>query len=67
MDGGVNGSILRSDMYAEGPSNGVRNLLLSLSIGNRSCGREIGESERRVSGNEHIRHADVKMKMLYVK
>lgn len=63
---GTNGSLLRSDMYAGGPSKGIRNLF-SLSIASSSCGREIGESDRRFKGNEHIRHADVRIKMLYVK
>lgn len=67
MDAGVKGSLLRSDMYGGGPSNGVKNRSLPLLITNKSWGREMGESDRRFNGNEQIRHADVRTKMPYAK
>ena len=67
MGGGTNGSLLRSDMYAGGPSNGVKNLSFPSRIVSKSSGREIGESDRRFNGKEHIRQADVRIKMLYVR
>ena len=38
IDAGANGSLRRRDIYAGGPSSGVKNLLLSSPIATRSCG-----------------------------
>jgi len=69
IGGMVNGSGLSSDIYAGGPSTGSKNFPESIvsSIAGSSSGRDFGESDRRLSGNEHIRHAEVRIKMLYVR
>lgn len=65
---GSNGSELSKEMYAGGPGSNVRYLSLAgASVAGGSSGRALGGSDRRFRGKVHIRHADVRMKMLYVR
>lgn len=66
-DEGSNGSTLSSDICAAGPGSRFKNRSLVCSTGLDSSGEGCGGSDRRFSGKVHIRHADVNMKMLYVR